>query len=136
MTLSLNNIGTQKRKSKRIGRGNGSGHGTYSGKGMKGQKSRSGVSNLKRLGMKKMVLATPKLRGFKSDKPKNQIIKIESINENFKDGDKINPKVLSQKGLIKSSVLPVKILGKGELKVKVSFEGVKFSEALKGQIKK
>ena len=43
--MQLNNLkNTQKKSKKRVGRGNGSGHGTYSGKGLKGQKSRSGFS--------------------------------------------------------------------------------------------
>jgi len=54
------------KKRKRVGRGNSSGHGTYSTRGLKGQKSRSGVSGLKRLGMRQVLLRTPKYKGFKS----------------------------------------------------------------------
>jgi large subunit ribosomal protein L15 len=53
--LTLNSIKKAKGSAKgrkRVGRGNASGHGTYSTRGLKGQKSRSGVSGLKRLGMK------------------------------------------------------------------------------------
>ena len=135
--LSLNNIkrsvgATTKRK--RVGRGNSSGHGTYSTRGLKGQKSRSGVSGLKRLGMRQQLLQTPKSRGFRSLQPKNQVVSISAVNSNFKDGETVNPESLYQKDLIKSASKPVKILGKQKLTVKAKFEGVAMSETVKGQI--
>jgi large subunit ribosomal protein L15 len=135
--LSLNNIkrstGATKNR-KRVGRGNASGHGTYSTRGLKGQKSRSGVSNLKRLGMRKQLLQTPKVRGFKSLKPKNQIVSISALNTNFKDGDTINPEVLFAKDLIKSVNKPVKVLGKEKLALKLKFEKVQMSASLQKQL--
>ncbi|MFH1522295.1 MAG: 50S ribosomal protein L15 [Patescibacteria group bacterium] len=138
MSLSLHTIKPSKgatKKRKRVGRGNSSGHGTYSGRGLKGQRSRSGgKSGLKRLGMKQMLLQTPKKRGFKSLKPKNQIVNIIEINQNFQDGEIINHKALLKKGLIDKIKLPVKILGVGELKVKgLKFENVKMSESVRKQ---
>ncbi len=136
--LAINNLkpaSGSKKKRKRIGRGNASGQGTYSGKGQKGQKSRSGVSNLKRLGMKQQLLQTPKLRGFKSNKPKNQIVSLKDINKFFKDKELVNPVNLVNKNLIKKADKPVKILGKEKLKVKVSFENVLMSQGLKDQLK-
>lgn len=136
--LSLNTIkkgkGTAKTR-KRVGRGNASGHGTYSTRGLKGQKSRSGVSGLKRLGMRQQLLQTPKSRGFKSLNPKNQVVSIKSINSNFKDGEVVNPTALFEKKLIPSAAKPVKVLGKEKLNVKVSFSGVKMSASLEAQIK-
>ncbi|MFA6513692.1 MAG: 50S ribosomal protein L15 [Patescibacteria group bacterium] len=136
--LSLNTIKQAKgssKKIKRVGRGNASGHGTYSTRGQKGQKSRSGVSGLKRLGMKKQLLQIPKSRGFKSLNPKNQVVSIKAINSNFKDGEIVNPENLAIKNLISSIVLPVKILGKEKLTVKVKFAGIKMSESVKDQAK-
>ncbi|MEI6528900.1 MAG: 50S ribosomal protein L15 [Candidatus Falkowbacteria bacterium] len=136
--LSLNTIKKAKgssKKIKRVGRGNASGHGTYSTRGLKGQKSRSGVSGLKRLGMKKQLLAIPKVRGFKSHKPKNQVVSVKAVNKNFKDGEVVNPTSLFEKKLINSAEMPVKILGKEKLTVKVTFEKVGTSEPVKGQIK-
>lgn len=136
--LSINTIkqakGSAKTK-KRVGRGNASGHGTYSTRGLKGQKSRSGVSGLKRLGMRQQLLQTPKSRGFKSLQPKNQVVSIKAINANFKDGEIVNPENLAVKDLVSSSALPVKVLGKEKLTVKVTFEGVKLSESVKAQAK-
>lgn len=137
--LTLNNIkkakGASKNK-KRVGRGNSSGHGTYSTRGLKGQRARSGVSGLKRLGMKQQLLQTPKVRGFKSAKPKNQIISLKDINSNYKDGENVTPESLAEKGLISSASLPVKILGKTDkLTVKVKFAGVKMSAGVLEQTK-
>ncbi|MDP2830553.1 MAG: 50S ribosomal protein L15 [bacterium] len=136
MTLSLHTIKPAKgstKKRKRVGRGNASGHGTYSGRGLKGQKSRSGGKNsLKRLGMKTILLNIPKKRGFKSQKPKNQVVNLADINKYFKDGDTVDPQSLLKAGLIDTIKLPAKILGKGELKLKnVKFERVKMSESVK-----
>ncbi|PIR93347.1 50S ribosomal protein L15 [Candidatus Falkowbacteria bacterium CG10_big_fil_rev_8_21_14_0_10_43_10] len=135
-TIKPNKGATKKRK--RVGRGNASGHGTYSGRGQKGQKSRTGgKSGLKRKGMKQILLQTPKLRGFKSDKPKNQVVNLSVLNNNFKDRDKINPGSLLKAGLIDTMELPVKILGKGELQLKnLEFSDVKISQSAAEQIKK
>jgi large subunit ribosomal protein L15 len=136
--LSLNTIKKTKgssKKIKRVGRGNASGHGTYSTRGLKGQKSRSGVSGLKRLGMKKQLLAIPKVRGFKSLKPKNQVVSVKAINKYFKDGEVVSAASLFAKKLIGSAELPVKILGKEKLSVKVTLEKINVSAAVKDQIK-
>ncbi len=135
--LSLNTIKKAKgssQKKKRVGRGNASGHGTYSTRGLKGQKSRSGVSGLKRLGMKKQLLKIPKVRGFRSLQAKNQVVSVKAINTNFKDNDIVNPVSLFEKKLISSATEPVKILGKEKLIVKVKFEHIKMSEGLKSQL--
>ncbi|MFA6393649.1 MAG: uL15 family ribosomal protein [Patescibacteria group bacterium] len=130
MSLSLNTINKSKagKSRKRVGRGNASGHGTYSCRGIKGQKSRSGASGLIRLGLKRMLLATPKSRGFKSSNPDNQVVNISVINLIFKDGEKINPRSLARAGLITSAALPIKILGDERLKIKNAvFTDVKMS---------
>lgn len=135
--LSLNTIKKAKgssQKKKRVGRGNASGHGTYSTRGLKGQKSRSGVSNLKRLGMKKQLLKIPKVRGFRSLQAKNQVVSVKTINTNFKDNEVVTPVSLFEKKLISSATEPVKILGKEKLTVKVKFEHIKMSEGLKSQL--
>ncbi|MCK9438807.1 MAG: 50S ribosomal protein L15 [Patescibacteria group bacterium] len=130
--------GTLKKK-KRIGRGNSSGSGTYSGRGLKGQKSRSGVSRgkLKRLGMKQNLLKTPKVRGFKSLSDKNQVVSIKAINENFKDNEVVSPETLLAKKLISKKNQVVKILGKESLTVKgLKFENLKMSDGVKKTLEK
>jgi large subunit ribosomal protein L15 len=131
--LSLNNIKAKRgqKKIKRVGRGNSSGHGTYSCKGQKGQNARSGVSGLKRLGMRPHILQTPKIGGFRSIAPKNQVIKVTDINKNFKDGEIVSAKILFAKGLIANAQKPVKILGKEKLEVKVEFDkNIKLSKSI------
>jgi large subunit ribosomal protein L15 len=134
--LSLNNIKKSKGSAKgrkRVGRGNASGHGTYATRGQKGQRARSGVTNLLRLGMKQQLLQTPKVRGFKSPKPKNQAVNLSTINQKYQDGEIVNGETLFARHLISHPKMPVKILGKDKLTVKVKFEGVKMSESAKKQ---
>jgi large subunit ribosomal protein L15 len=87
--------------------------------------------------MKQMLLQIPKKRGFKSHKPKNIPVNLYELNKNFKDGEKIDPKVLMAKGLIDTTKTPVKILGNGDLQVsKLEFRDVKVSDKAKEQIEK
>ncbi len=141
MSLSLHTIKSAKgaiKRRKRIGRGNASGHGSYSTRGLKGQRSRSGGRNkLKRLGFKQILLATPKSRGFKSGKPKNQAVNLMDLNGSFSDGAIVNLKSLLKAGLIRTTAEPIKILGQGELKLKnLQFNGVKMSASAKAQVEK
>jgi len=141
MSLSLSTIrpahGSARNK-KRIGRGNASGHGSYSTRGQKGQRSRTGGRNkLKRLGFKQILAATPKNRGFKSAKLKNQIVNLKDLNDNFSAGDKINAVSLLKAGLVQTVQEKIKILGQGELTLKnLEFQGVKLSDSAKKQIEK
>jgi|APHM01.1.fsa_nt_gi Ribosomal protein L15 len=121
MPLSLNNIQTKSpnKAKKRVGRGDRSGMGTYSGRGQKGQRSRAGASGLQTLGLKVQWKKVPKLRGFNSSKSDNQIVKTDDINANFKEGEKITAAALKEKKIIKKENLPIKILqGKDQLQVK------------------
>jgi len=126
MTLSLHTIKPAKgakKKKKRVGRGGK--RGTYSGRGIKGQRARSGGKRgLKRLGMRPLMEQTPKLRGFKSLKKKPEILNLKDLQNKFKDGDKITPQVLLKKGLVDKIKNGVKILGDGEIKVKLEGEWV------------
>ncbi|HQB50716.1 MAG TPA: 50S ribosomal protein L15 [bacterium] len=121
---------------KRVGRGNGSGHGNYSCRGMKGQRSRSGVSGLKRMALKKAMLQIPKLRGFHSDKPKYQVVNLAALNGLFKDGAMITAEALLKAGLI-SETKKVKLLADGELKLKnLQIKGLKLSATALTQLEK
>ena len=134
--LSIHTLksGSNKKK-KRVGRGNASGHGTYSGKGLKGQKSRSGVSGLKLRGLKAIAFKLPKNKGFVSKKAKNHVIEIVAIGKHFKDGETVNPEALLCKGLIKDTKKPVKILGNSKIAIKnIIFENVLTSQSVKNNI--
>lgn len=138
--LSLSNLkpkqGSQKTR-KRVGRGNASGHGTYATRGLKGQNSRSGVSGLKRLGMKPMLLNIPKSRGFKSLAPKAVAVNVFALSKVYKDNETVSRVTLVKKGLIEATKNPIKILGQGTLTIKgLKFEKVSVSQSAREQIEK
>jgi len=117
--MRLNDLYSSKganKKSKRVGRGVGSGHGKTSCRGHKGQKSRSGKKL--RLGFEggQMPLArrVPK-RGFRNpNKLEHQIVSIEKLNR-FKKGSTVTPEMFKEQRLIKDASVPVKILGVGKI---------------------
>ncbi len=121
--------------SRRVGRGGK--RGTFSGRGVKGQKARSGRKL--RPEWRDALKSIPKKRGynFKTIQNRSAIINLEKLDRIFKDGEMITPVVLSQKGLISkiSGRLPkVKILGQGQVSKKFSFKGVTFSASAKDAI--
>jgi large subunit ribosomal protein L15 len=107
-------------KPKRVGRGNASGKGTTAGRGTKGQAARTGGRNRRKLrGFRTIMLATPKLRGFRSLKPKPAVVNLSAIVTVFGDNSEINPTTLLKRGLIKGSGQSVKIIGSAQLKKKL-----------------
>lgn len=113
--------GSSKRR-KRVGRGNASGHGTYSTRGMKGQKSRSGGrKGLKRLGMKRIVQAMPKLGGFRSRRIPPVEVRLNIIERVYVAGETVSLKSLKKKELIPLNARAAKILASGKLTKKVIF---------------
>lgn len=128
------NTGATKSK-KRVGRGLGS-KGTYSGRGVKGQSARSGVSGLQKLGIRSVMLATPKARGFKSGRPKAQVVNVGDLSKQFAAGAKVSPEILLKKGLIGSTSLPVKILAQGAISIAITLTGCAVSGAAKEKILK
>ncbi len=104
-----------------VGRGLGSGHGTYATRGNKGQTKRTGHSKMPvgfEGGRQPLVRQLPKNRGFRSLNEKPTAVSLTRLDV-FNDGDTINLKSLQDKGIVKSSVKLVKILG-GETKKKLS----------------
>ena len=124
-------------KRKRIGRGHGSGLGKTSGRGHKGAGQRSG--NKKRAwfegGQMPLARRLPR-KGFTNIfKEKFQIVNIGDIN-NLKDGPVVDPVVLEDSGLIRSSLKPVKILGNGSIEKKIKISASAFSNVAKQKIEK
>src|SRR3954466_5475800 len=101
--------GSTKRR-KVVGRGVGSGHGTFSGRGAKGQKARSGSSIPVGFEGGRMPIhrQMPKLRGFKRRHTKTGALTLDRIEAKFNVGQTVNPKELVIRGLLKSHMLPVK----------------------------
>ncbi len=128
------------KKKKRIARGGK--RGGYSGRGIKGQKSRAGAKI--RPAVRDLMMKFPKKRGrakhaFKSLFFKPAILNLENIEKNFKDGEIVSPKTLFEKGLIhkKGGALPeVKILGEGEISKKLAFQNILLSKSARAKIEK
>ena len=126
--INLNNRSKIKKTKIRVGRGIGSGKGKTSGRGVKGQKSRSGVA-IKSFegGQMPLYRRLPK-RGFNPIGKKNIAIlnldKIQSYidKKNIKTGDTINSDLLKKLKLINKNSLKLKILGSGEIKDKINIE--------------
>jgi len=126
MTLTANTISPNpkaSRKSKRVGRGNSSGKGNYSARGMKGQRSRSGgKGGLKLRGFKQALQKIPKLRGFKSPHAKKATVTLFTLNRVAADGDVVTPKYLEEKGVIADASVGVKVVFKGEITKKIELQ--------------
>lgn len=122
--IQLHNLTYNKKSRKRrkvVGRGNASGHGTYSTRGGKGQTARSGVSGLKLKGLRRVLMRLPKFKGMKPQ-VLTQEITLGQINKYFKAGDIVSPKTLQEKNLIKNCRGKVKILNTGEISINVTVE--------------
>jgi len=121
---------TKPKKKKRIGRGGK--RGTYSGRGIKGQKSRAGRKI--RPEIRDFIKKIPKRRGYKfKAQPKPKIINLKDLEKHFKEGEIISPETLLKKKLIvkvKGKMPEVKILGKGKLTKKLEIKNCKFSKSV------
>ncbi|MFH1047577.1 MAG: 50S ribosomal protein L15 [Patescibacteria group bacterium] len=111
-------------KVKRVGRGNASGKGTTAGRGTKGQAARTGGRNRRKLrGFRQIMLATPKLRGFRSLKAKPETVQLEVISKAFEANEAVTPANVLKKGLVSSAKNGVKIIGAAKLKKKLAIDG-------------
>ena len=138
----LNNLEKIKKKKIRVGRGIGSGKGKTSGRGVKGQKSRSGVS-IKSFegGQMPLYRRLPK-RGFNSIKKVNigkiNLGKIQYfiIRNSISNKDKINLELLKKLNIVNKKSAKLKILGSGEIKDKITIEANFFSKSAKDKLEK
>jgi large subunit ribosomal protein L15 len=126
--LNLSNLKpAQARKDrKRVGRGLGSGKGRYSGRGLKGQKSRSGSHKMRpgfEGGQTPLYMRLGKQRGpYSKDampmgphRTSTQPVNVAALEEQFDTGAEVTPEALAEKGLIRNTRIDVKLLGQGEL---------------------
>jgi large subunit ribosomal protein L15 len=131
--LNLSNLKpAQARKDrKRIGRGLGSGKGRYSGRGLKGQKSRSGSHKMRpgfEGGQNPLYMRLGKQRGpYSKDampmgphRTSTQPVNVAALEERFDAGAEVTPESLVEKGLLRNTRIDVKLLGKGDLSKKLS----------------
>jgi len=125
-----------KRKRKQVGRGDGSGHGTYSGRGCKGQKSRSGYK--RRLGFEggqlPLIKRLPRKRGFVNIfRTEYSIVHLSELAV-FETGSEVTPEKLVAAGVVKSLRNPIKILADGEIDHPLVVRANKFSATAKAKI--
>ena len=137
--MKLNSLVPNKgsiRNTKRRGRGHGSGLGKSAGRGDKGAGQRSGFKRRSWFEGGQMPLSRrlPK-RGFTNNFRKEfQIVNIGKLNEI--KAEKIDAKVLYEKGLVRSPFKPIKILGSGDLKQSIDIVATEFSKSAKEKIEK
>jgi large subunit ribosomal protein L15 len=145
--LSLSSLKpAQPRKNpKRIGRGLGSGKGRYSGRGLKGQKSRAGSHKVRagfEGGQMPAYMRLPKERGSTSKdampigpfRTFTQPVNVRDLEARFEAGDVITPETLKERGLISNTRIDVKILGQGDLTKKLSISAHRFSATAREKI--
>ena len=121
---------------KRVGRGNASGHGTYSGRGVKGQKSRSGGKP--KLGFEggqtKLIKRLPRRRGFTNMFRKEySAVNLRDL-ERFESGTEVTPELLKESRVLRTLRRPVKVLATGELTKPLTVKAHKFSMTAKAKI--
>ena len=125
-----------KKNRKRVGRGDGSGHGTYSGRGCKGQKSRSG-NNIPRGfegGQLPLIKRLPSKRGFVNKfRTEYNIVNLGRLNV-FTAGSEVTPEIMAAAKIVKSRRLPIKILAQGDIDRPLVVKADKFSAAAKAKI--
>ena len=142
MIMNLNNLKPRpgaKHRIKRLGCGESSGLGKTSGRGHKGQKSRSGggVRPGFEGGQMPLHRRLPK-RGFNNTRFQDKIavVNVASLNDRFEDGDTVNMQTLKAARLVKGTYDAVKVLGNGDLSKKLNVEGCKVSATAKEKIEK
>ncbi len=127
--------GSKKRR-KRVGRGDGSGHGTYSGRGCKGQKSRSGYKMIRGFegGQLPLIRRLPRKRGFTNIfRTEYSIVNVGKLSM-FEAGSEVTPERLVVAGVVKSLRYPIKILAEGDINHPLVVKANRFSAAAKAKI--
>ena len=123
---------------KRVGRGDSSGNGSFSGRGMKGQKSRYGKPLRPGFegGQLPLIKGLPMKRGFNNIfKTQYSIVNVSDL-QIFPEGTEISNKTLFEHGLISTLRHPVKVLGNGELSNKITIEATKFTKTALEKLEK
>ena len=122
---------------KRVGRGNGSGHGTYSGRGCKGQKSRAGYRMKPGFegGQLPLIRRLPRLRGFTNIfRVEYSVVSLAKLSQAFDSGAEVDPEKLVAARLVKSLRKPIKVLGDGDLGHPLTVKAHRFSAAARSKI--
>jgi large subunit ribosomal protein L15 len=133
---SLSPAPGSKQRRKRVGRGTGSGHGNYSGRGIKGQKSRSGYRMRPGFegGQLPLIKRLPRKRGFTNIfRMQYSIVNMDKLNL-FEPGSEVTPEKLLAAGAVESLRYPIKVLAGGDIDRPLTVKANKFSAAAKAKI--
>ena len=147
LSLSTLKPAQERRPRKRVGRGLGSGKGRYSGRGIKGQKSRAGSHNMRpgfEGGQMPIYMRLPKQRGSTSKdampigphRTSTVPVNLRDLDRVFDEGAEVTLESLVEKGLIKNTRTDVKILGQGDLKKRLTVTAHGFSATAREKIEK
>jgi large subunit ribosomal protein L15 len=122
---------------KRVGRGTGSGHGTFSGRGCKGQKARTGNNKMRpgfEGGQLPLIKKLPRKRGFTNIfRIEYTTVKVGDLNA-LESGSEVTAEILKAAGIIKTAAQPIKVLGDGEIDRPLTVKANKFSASAKAKI--
>jgi large subunit ribosomal protein L15 len=145
--LNLSNLqpAQPRRDRKRIGRGLGSGKGRYSGRGIKGQKARSGSAKMRagfEGGQMPLYMRVGKQRGPTSKdampvgpfRTFTHAVNVRDLEQRFEEGAEVTPEALAAAGLIKNTRRDVKIIGYGDLSKKLTVSAHNFSKSAREKI--
>ena len=125
------------RRKRRLGRGISAGQGKTAGRGTKGQGARRGGGKGPYFegGQLPLVRRLPFKRGFTNlFRIDYQEVNVDTLQEKFADGDVITGKELAEKGVIRDAQEPIKILGRGEISIKVTIEAHAYTKSAKEKI--
>ncbi len=135
--ITLSNLSkTVCKDTRRIGRGDASGHGTTAGRGTKGQKSRSGGAKGPYFegGQMPLIRRVPK-RGFNSpNRIKFEVISLDDLKQRFQEGAPVNRQSIYEAGLISKKGSDVKILANGTIDKKLKIENIHMSRTAREKL--
>ncbi len=126
-----------RRKRKRVGRGDAAGGGSYAGRGLKGQKSRSGKGVRPGFegGQLPLIKGLPMKRGFNNRyKTYYSLVDLATLDERFEAGSRITPELLHGLGIVRRTQLPVKVVSDGELTRPLTIVAHRFTAAARAKI--
>lgn len=121
---------------KRVGRGNGSGHGTYSGRGCKGQKARSGFRIKPGFegGQLPLIKRLPRKRGFTNIfRTEYCVVSLAKLSR-FEAGAEVGPEQMRAAGIVRSLRRPIKVLADGDIDRPLTVRAHRFSSAARAKI--
>ena len=120
-----------------MGRGDAAGGGSYAGRGMKGQKSRSGPGLRPGFegGQMPLIKGLPMKRGFNNRyKTYYALVDLDTLQERFEPNTRVTPEMLHRLGIIRRTQLPVKVVGNGDLQQALTVAAHKFTASARAKI--